>query len=626
MARDDLLQAPYLGPRPFERQHALLFFGRSAEANALLSLVIAHRSVLVYAPSGAGKTSLLNAGLLPLLEGEEFQILPSARVRGLAPEGLAASAIANIFVFNALLSWAPVDADVAALAQLTLATFLAQQPHPVDDLGLPVPRVAIFDQFEELFASHPERWEDRARFFAQVAEALEGDSYLRVVFAMREDYLGQVEPYAGLLPERLQTRFRLSRLGKDAALDAVIRPLAGTHKRFAEGVAEKLVGELLQVRVESGGDTLVVAGETVEPVQLQVVCRNLWDGLPADAAVITEDHLQTFGDVDQALMGFYERSLRQTVEASGVPEGDLRAWFDRSLITPAGTRGTVYRGADQTDGIANRAVDILENLHVIRGEWRAGARWYELTHDRFIAPIQGSNEQWLGQRREAEQARQWLEGKAAEWAGLGRGRGGLLDEVELANAERWLAILRAAAMTTGEDLPALMAASRAAIDAAAEAEEAARQRELDQARALADEQRRRAEAEQQRAETQAATTRRLRVLVVALGLVLLAAVLAAVFALSQQRVARSNQQLAEQRAGEALDAQATAEAEVVMRSTAEAEAQREQQTAATRAAEAVAAQATAEAEVVMRSTAEAEAQRNEQTAATRAAEARCTRP
>ena len=128
------------------------------------------------------------------------------------------------------------------------------------------------------------------------------------------------------------------------------------------------------------------------------------------------------------------------------------------------------------------------------------------------------------------------------------------------------------------------------------AEEAARQRELDQARALAEEQSRRAEAERQRAETQTAAARRLRVLVVALGFVLLLAILAAVFAIFQQGVARSNQQLAEQRAGEAVAAQSTAEAEVVMRSTAEAMAQRNEQTAANRAAEAVAAQATAQAE------------------------------
>jgi hypothetical protein len=34
---------------------------------------------------------------------------------------------------------------------------------------------------------------------------------------------------------------------------------------------------------------------------------------------------------------------------------------------------------------------VLESMHLIRAEWRAGARWYELTHDRFITPILLSN-------------------------------------------------------------------------------------------------------------------------------------------------------------------------------------------------------------------------------------------
>ena len=65
---------PYVGPRPFERNDLdqAMFFGRDYEADELVSLVFAHQVVLFYAQSGAGKTSLLNAGLIPLLEKEEF--------------------------------------------------------------------------------------------------------------------------------------------------------------------------------------------------------------------------------------------------------------------------------------------------------------------------------------------------------------------------------------------------------------------------------------------------------------------------------------------------------------------------------------------------------------------------
>ncbi|UCC53436.1 MAG: hypothetical protein JSV68_05595, partial [Anaerolineaceae bacterium] len=46
---------PYVGPRSFERKDGDLFFGREREVREILSLIIAHREVLVYAPSGAGR-------------------------------------------------------------------------------------------------------------------------------------------------------------------------------------------------------------------------------------------------------------------------------------------------------------------------------------------------------------------------------------------------------------------------------------------------------------------------------------------------------------------------------------------------------------------------------------------
>jgi hypothetical protein len=80
---------PYVGPRPFERKDQSHFFGRDGEASELSSNVIAHPVVILYSQSGAGKTSLLNAKLIPFLEQEGFEILPLARVRGLMTHDIA---------------------------------------------------------------------------------------------------------------------------------------------------------------------------------------------------------------------------------------------------------------------------------------------------------------------------------------------------------------------------------------------------------------------------------------------------------------------------------------------------------------------------------------------------------
>ena len=517
---------PYVGPRPFEREDQPIFFGRDPEANDLLSLVIAHSEVLFYAQSGAGKTSLLNAKVTPQLEEEGFEVLPTARVRGLIPENAKLEDIPNLFVFNTLLSWVERDIDIKKLAKLSLADYLKERPRSTDPDELP--RVIIFDQFEELFSFYLERWQDRKEFFKQVREALKQDPMLRVVFAMREDYIARLDPYSSLLPENLRMRYRMERMRKNAALKAVINPLKETDCSFAEGVAEQLVDDLLAAKIETEGESVSVAGEFVEPVQLQVVCEGLWLDLPKTVKEVTQKHLRTLGDVNQALSGFYQRAIDETLENNSIKEGDLRQWFEKSLITPAETRGTVYKGGKETGGIANEAVEVLENFHIIRGEWRAGASWYELTHDRFIEPILDSNRKWWAERGEAEQAHKRLKMKADEWVRMGRGKGGLLDEVELREARRTLKLLDSAELDYDNEITDLVKDSSAAIEKVKAEKEAARKRELEQAKALA------------KAEEQAKSSTRLRQLAILLFIAFIVALGATVYALRLKGLADDN--------------------------------------------------------------------------------------
>jgi hypothetical protein len=121
--------------------------------------------------------------------------------------------------------------------------------------------------------------------------------------------------------------------------------------RGVVAAAEQLVTELRNVRVQAVGDkSRTVVGEFVEPVQLLVVCQNLWKDLPANVDIIDSDHLKRFGKISRALATFYKRALRQTTEDTDVDEETLRDWFEKTLITPAGTRGTVYRGVQETGG------------------------------------------------------------------------------------------------------------------------------------------------------------------------------------------------------------------------------------------------------------------------------------
>jgi WD40 repeat protein len=462
---------------------------------------MAHPVTLLYSMSGAGKSSLINARLVPELEAEGCRVLPSARVRGSSWK-LDPAQIHNIYVFNAMMSWqGHHDSETTAgLRARTFTDELAPDGKTAEEADALL--IVVFDQFEEMFTTYSSRWRDRRGFFEQVSDALESIPNLRILLAMREDYVAGLDPYARLVPESLRTRFRLERLRREAALAAVIKPVSGTGRRFAPGIAERLVDSLMTIQIRPRDDVLhppsdnvdsdiltgaaglpspsgeipvfgprsddyVATSEYVEPVQLQVVCHNLWANLHPDELEITAAHLESGGDVNQALSGFYDDCVAETAQLTGLREGAIRRWFGERLITPAGTRGLVLRGPETTAELPNNAVELLEGRFLIRGEDRGGARWYELSHDRFIEPVRNSNRHWQS-ARPGQALWTELNQRAAAWesAAPADKPSFLLKKDELAAAEAWKASADAGELGISDRLLQLLDESHDAIDKA----------------------------------------------------------------------------------------------------------------------------------------------------------------
>jgi WD40 repeat protein len=587
---------PYVGPRTFARDESHLFFGREREARDLLSLVISERLVLFYAQSGAGKSSLINTRLIPGLEAQGFEVLPVGRVGGaLSPEGKAG----NVFIYNLLLSVGQKEGrpGPAPSPNATIKGFLREyrlgeiqvdrgSSEDEDRDYEASPRALIVDQLEEIFTSNLPDWQKRQDFFSQLYEAIKDDDHLWVILVMREDYVAGLQPYVHLLPGKLRARYHMQRMGFDAALRAVQGPVRD-RRPFAEGVAEKLVDNLRRVRIlEQEGERAYVSGEFVEPVQLQVVCYQLWENLRDQAgAEITGEDLQRLAGsadlayfVDSALAQCYERAIaRVAQDTPGRTEFDLRAWFEDRLITRARTRALVHQERTKTGGMDNDLVRELENAFLLRSESRVDSRWYELVHDRFIDPILQANADW---RREHP-----LIQDALEWERTGKPESKLYlgPQLEAAFDHRDAGIgLVQAFLQAGRE-------AEERRESAIRAEEERKRREL----AI------RAEEQKKRAEVQARAARRLGWLAAVLAVVFLLAAGAAVAARIQQRRAQTNER-------EANDARSTAVAN--------------EQLAATRAADQAAAKSTAEMNEQEARVARLTAVANEQLAATRAAE------
>lgn len=421
---------PFVGPRSLHAGEPI--HGRDREIRRLTDLLIAERIVLLYSPSGAGKTSLIEAGLVPRLAERRFQVSPTIRVSLRPPEQVSG---ANRYLVSTLQSLEaglhPDDQrSPGELLPLGLEGYLDEWSR-LDDFGAGN-ELLIFDQFEEVLVLDPGDDDVKRQFFTELGAALE-ERGRWALFSMREDYIAGLDPYLASLPTRLHTRMRLDLLSPDSARRAAERSAAAAGRPFQEAAAVKLVENLRQVQAQRDGRVVYVPGPVVEPLQLQVVCRRLWESLAPDGTDISEADVDRLGGVSDALADYYATEVRSVAENSGVPERVLRDWVGEALITEHGVRRQQQHGPGRDPAAAQRAVRLLEDAHLIRSEARRGTRWLELAHDQLVEPIQQNNAGW---RRAHLSTVQQL---AQQWASLDRPRELLVTGRSLSDAQQWAA-------------------------------------------------------------------------------------------------------------------------------------------------------------------------------------------
>jgi len=575
---------PYVGPRAYETGETL--YGREREVRDLLLFLISQRIVLLHSPSGAGKTSLVQAGLIPRLREEGFLVLPVVRVNLEPPDTLQSAPVEssdpsrsagqapaedlqesqegklgkgfNRYIYSVLLSLeegVPAEQQVAVdqLAELTLAEYLDKRPRPQvkpGDEERPQVEVLIFDQFEEILTVASTDHAGRAAFFTQVGDALR-QRHRWALFSMREDYIAALDPYLRSIPTRLTSHYRLDLLGVDAALQAIRNPPQSQGVEFSEDAAKKMVDDLRRVQIQQpDGSIDEQPGPYVEPVQLQVVCYRLWQNLDPADTLISEEDVAQIGDVNQSLRGYYAERVVAIAEETGVPERKLREWFERKLITETGIRSQVLMGQGQSEGLDNRAIRMLEDAHLVRAEKRRGVTWFELAHDRLIRPVHQDNSDWFQANLSL------LQRQADAWQKEDRPEGMLLRDQSLLDAEAWSA--SHANELTEVDQDFLEESRKARAQAERERQEHAQKLELAQ---------KLAETERTRAQEQEGSARRLRRILVVMLVMLVAAVVLGilVFNLRNQNALIQADSLRQQATAQALkldslDQQATAQA------------------------------------------------------------------
>ncbi|MCM6775369.1 hypothetical protein NDR87_16175 [Nocardia sp. CDC159] len=205
---DDDSVPPYLGLARFEPQDRDRFFGRDHLADKVTELVRAHRFVALVGASGAGKTSLLRAGLIPRLRDTAPGVRPAAAIRVLTPGDRPASTYAE-----ALRSEGERDTLV------------------------------VVDQFEEIFTLCTDA-EERAAFVDQLLAARDPGSGLRVVVALRADFYGRCAEHRGLAEAVSASQLLVGPMSAEELRQVIVKPAAAAGLIVERALTERLIAEV----------------------------------------------------------------------------------------------------------------------------------------------------------------------------------------------------------------------------------------------------------------------------------------------------------------------------------------------------------------------------------------------
>jgi hypothetical protein len=414
---------PYRGPREFSRKDQLP--NRQREAQELTDRVVAERVVLLHSPSGAGKTSLIEAAVVRELTDEGFRPTPRLRVNEPVDEGTVHNRYIHSLVTYLLADRKGQEPRGDLKLNEALKRWRADLPQRDD-----ARTVLVIDQLEEVLILNPVDWGAKEGFFRELGMLLKTEP-VWALLSMREDYMGGLDRYLRFLPECLRSRYRLDFLSRTDAILAMQVPAKRQRVDFKPEAAEALADLLAVVTVQRPGEQPeIVSAPYVEPFQLQVVCRLLWksirkhrgDNFPTIETTDVEKH----ADIDKALTLYFGETVANVVTQTHADERTIRDWFEYELITKQNFRSQTLNPPKTAD--PQKVLSQLEEGYLIRGDVRGSSTWYELTHDRLIGPVLASNDTWRRDNLELWQAAAYI------WNASDRQRAFLLQAEELPGA------------------------------------------------------------------------------------------------------------------------------------------------------------------------------------------------
>lgn len=396
----------YPGVQPFTANQSHLFFGRDEEISQIIRYLRIEKLLVLHSKSGMGKTSLIHAGIIPLLSeeaarGRKIILFRFSNYNPDQPQN-------PVEVFDKTLERPDGILDQVPVSVISLWQALKS-------LHLTEPEVKryvlVFDQFEELY-TYPEELVDefqkqladlyygvippdfrknlkrelhineelRSQYDEKLELEIEQKLEVKLLFAIRSDRLSLMDRFKVCIPEILNSSYELRPLDMKQAKKAIEQPAAkeGDFISNPFSYTPDAVSTILDFLTEG-------ATKRVEAFELQIICQFV-ESKVIDEKLSEVDRKKLGDDLNSILRNYYQDQIDH-LDNEAEKKAAITLIEDHLILENSQRRVSLDR--EMLRGlVSDELLAKLVNTHLIRREAnKYGGFNYEISHDTLIEPI-----------------------------------------------------------------------------------------------------------------------------------------------------------------------------------------------------------------------------------------------
>ncbi|WP_308234100.1 hypothetical protein [uncultured Prevotella sp.] len=434
------MENKYMGILPYNEGEKNIFVGREDETKQLYDRIIRNDYTVYYAASGEGKSSLIKAGLLPILRRRHYfpiYIVFNENEFSQQEDGVIGNIVhkhieSEIAKYN---EGVEKDSNKVELRHsawyeekiqnVGVVDFLEKNDwwkirdlrivqHTSEDEHIELTPLFIFDQFEEVFTKTSVNWTNK--FFewlefvsidgvpmelydelgkCQLDEEIPARKKFKALFSFRTEYLGELDYWCTqkhFLPALLNNRLCLKQMTIAGAREVI--KLNSDLTQYTDDIIIGCADDKAEVCKKEGGNGFTQSDDCacVHALILSVICRTISDYKEEECNYILEKLCKNPKDtVNEILLNFYKEKLKNA-GLDFVKDEKVITKIENALIDENGKRKRLNSNDPQLDKELNKWIEKLSSdkygfIKIVGKNKADQTQTVELPHDRLCKAI-----------------------------------------------------------------------------------------------------------------------------------------------------------------------------------------------------------------------------------------------